>query len=87
MRPAPPCATLNMCSLEAAVQWDRNEGRYTCILEGGLVAHAAPVGGGWEVLVPGAGVHEIVRNPRLKTWLTARSVVERLIRAHLQGIR
>ncbi len=66
--------------------WDRNEGRYTCILDGGLVAHAARTPAGWEVLVPGAGVHEIVRNPRLETWLTARSVVERVIRARLKGI-
>ncbi len=63
--------------------WDRNEGRYTCILPGGLVAHAARTAVGWEVLVPGAGVHELVRNVDLRTWLTARPVIERLLRAHL----
>ena len=64
--------------------WDRNEGRYTCILEGGLVAHAVRTTIGWEILVPGACVHEIVRNPDLRTWLTARPVVERLLRARLR---
>lgn len=67
------------------MEWDRNEGRYTCVLPGGLVAHAAPVQGGWEVLVPSAGIHELVRNPGLRTWLSAQSVVERLIRAKLTG--
>jgi hypothetical protein len=65
--------------------WDRNEGRYTCILRGGLVAHAARTSVGWEVLVPGAGVHELVRNVDLRTWLTARPVIERLLRARLGG--
>ena len=63
--------------------WDRNEGRYTCILDGGLVAHAARTAVGWEVLVPGANVHELVRNTDLRTWLTARPVIERLLRARL----
>ena len=67
------------------MDWDRNEGRYTCTLPSGLVAHAAKITGGWEVLVPGAGIHEVVRNPRLKTWLSARSVVERVIRARIAG--
>lgn len=61
------------------MNWDRNEGRFTCILPGGLVAHAAQTSGGWEVMVPGAGIHDHVRNPGLRTWLSARSVVERLI--------
>jgi hypothetical protein len=65
------------------MNWDRNEGRYTCILPGGLVAHAARTPVGWEVLVPGAGVHELVRNVELRTWLTARPVIERLLRARL----
>ena len=67
------------------MEWDRNEGRYTCVLPGGLVAHVARVRGGWEVLVPAAGIHELVRNPQLKTWLSAQSVVERLIRAKMSG--
>ena len=67
------------------MRWDVNEGRYTCILRGGLVAHAARTSIGWEVLVPGANVHELVRNKELKTWLTARSVIERVIRAKLEG--
>ena len=67
------------------MHWDVNEGRYTCVLPGGLVAHAARTSIGWEVLIPGANVHEIVRNKRLETWLTARSVVERVIRAKLAG--
>lgn len=67
------------------MEWDRNEGRYTCMLPGGMVAHAVRTTGGWEVLVPGAGIHEMVRNPRLKTWLSAQSVVERLIRAKIAG--
>jgi len=70
---------------EVRVVWDRNEGRYTCVLPGGLVAHAARTPAGWEVLVPHAAVHEIVRNPNLKTWLSARSVVESVIRARLRG--
>ncbi len=67
------------------MNWERNEGRYTCVLPGGLVAHAARVQAGWEVLVPGAAIHDVVRNPRLKTWLSAQSVVERLIRARMAG--
>jgi len=63
--------------------WDRNEGRYTCILPGGLVAHAVRTAVGWEVWVPGAGVYELVRNVDLRTWLTARPVIERLLRARL----
>lgn len=66
--------------------WDLNEGRYTCVLAGGLVAHAVRTPVGWEVLVPGANVHEVVRNQRLLTWLTARPVVERVIRARLIGV-
>ncbi|MEQ1501282.1 MAG: hypothetical protein ABMB14_03585 [Myxococcota bacterium] len=65
--------------------WDINEGRYTCVLAGGLVAHAARTSVGWELLVPGANIHELVRNPQLATWLTARPVIERLIRARMNG--
>ncbi|MEZ4238957.1 MAG: hypothetical protein R3F59_22955 [Myxococcota bacterium] len=68
------------------MEWDLNEGRYTCLLRGGVVAHAVRCGQGWEVLVPAAGIHEIVRNPQLRTWLTARPVVERVIRARLEGV-
>jgi hypothetical protein len=68
------------------MQWDVNEGRYTCVLRDGVVAHAVRCGQGWEVLVPAAGIHEIVRNLQLKTWLTARPVVERVIRARLEGV-
>lgn len=67
------------------MRWDVNEGRYTTILRGGLVAHAVRTTVGWEVLVPGAAIHELVRNPALQTWLTARPVVERVIRARLEG--
>ncbi len=68
------------------MHWDRNEGRYTCVLPGGLVAHTARTSVGWEVMVPGAGIYDVVRNPKLKTWLTARTVVERLIRARIRGV-
>lgn len=68
------------------MEWDVNEGRYTTVLAGGLVAHAVRIGVGWEVLIPGAAIHEIVRNPHLETWLTARPVVERVIRARLTGV-
>lgn len=66
------------------MHWDLNEGRYTCILVSGFVAHAVRTPVGWEVLVPGANVHEILRNNELRTWLTARPVVERLLRARLR---
>lgn len=65
--------------------WTVEEGRYTCMLGNGLVAHAARTERGWEVLVPQAGIHEWVRNAKLETWLSARTVVERLIRARLEG--
>ena len=68
------------------MHWDRNEGRYTTVLSSGWVAHAAQMSAGWEVRVPGAGIHEVILNPRLKTWLSAKSVVERLLRAKLRGI-
>lgn len=68
------------------MHWDRNEGRYTCVLPDGLVAHAVRIGAGWELLVPGAAIHEIVRNPQLETWLTARPVLERVLRARLDGV-
>lgn len=72
-------------SVVETMDWDRNEGRYTCTLVNGWVAHAVQLGAGWEVLVPAAGIHEVVRNPNLKTWLSARSVVERVIRARIAG--
>ncbi|MCB9683521.1 MAG: hypothetical protein H6735_00605 [Alphaproteobacteria bacterium] len=67
------------------MRWDTNEGRHTCVLPGGIVAHAVRSTVGWEVLVPAAGVHEFVRNPALVTWISARPVIERVIRARLHG--
>jgi hypothetical protein len=66
--------------------WDLNEGRYTCVLRDGIVAHAARTSHGWELFVPAAAVHEIVRNPGLVTWTSARPVLERVIRARLVGV-
>lgn len=66
------------------MQWDVNEGRWTTVLPDGAVAHAYRVGTWWELSIPAHGVLEVVRNPGLRTWLTARQVVERVIRAHLQ---
>lgn len=68
------------------MRWDLNEGRHTCVLDGGLVAHAVRTASGWELLVPSAGVHEFVRNPSLVTWISARPVIERVIRARLLGV-
>lgn len=67
------------------MRWEVDGGCYTCVLSSGLVAHAARTESGWEVLVPGAGIHEVLSNAELRTWLSARTVVERLIRARLQG--
>jgi hypothetical protein len=66
--------------------WDLNEGRYTCVLREGIVAHAVRTPGGWELFVPAAAVHELVRNPALVTWTSARLVLERVIRARLLGV-
>jgi hypothetical protein len=68
------------------MQWDLNEGRYTCVLREGIVAHAVRTRQGWELFVPAAAVHELVRNPALVTWTSARPVLERVIRARLLGI-
>ena len=34
------------------MEWDRNEGRWTTILEDGIVAHAQAVGPEWVIAVP-----------------------------------
>jgi hypothetical protein len=68
------------------VQWDRNEGRWTCVLSGqheGIVVHAAKVEGGWELIIPALLVRELIRNVHLKTWLTAQPIVERTLEALL----
>lgn len=66
------------------MQWDVNQGRYTTILHDGIVAHAAKVQGGWELLVPALSIHEVVRNPRLETWISARPIMERVLIATLE---
>jgi hypothetical protein len=66
------------------MQWDRNEGRYTTILPEGYVAHAAKVEEGWELLVPGLDIRELIRNVHLRTWLTAQPIVERVLKAKLE---
>jgi hypothetical protein len=67
------------------MEWELEDGRYTCVLPSGVVAHAARTERGWEILVPSAGIHELVKNGELRTWLSARTVVERVIRARLEG--
>lgn len=69
------------------MQWDQNEGRWTTVLPGGIVAHASRRrdDGWWELLVPALEIYELIRNRRLETWLTARPVVERVLRAQLDG--
>jgi hypothetical protein len=65
------------------VQWDRNEGRWTCVLEDGTVVHVEKVPEGWLVLIPALWIRAPVRNVHLQTWLTAQPVVERTIEALL----
>lgn len=58
-----------------------------------VVAFSARVGGqevfvrqhpqGWEVSVN--GMCHLIRNRRYRTWLTARPVVERVVRAEIEG--
>ena len=68
------------------MHWDRNEGRFTCVLREGIVAHAVRTPVGWELFVPAAAVPEIVRDPSLVTWSSARPVRGRVIRARLLGV-
>ena len=49
----------------------------------GIVVVARRIAHGWEVVVDGHLIR--VRNPRLKTWLSGRAVVEHVIRSKIDG--
>jgi hypothetical protein len=66
------------------MDWDFNEGRWTTVLEGGTVVHAEQTADGWLVLIPAERFRDLIRNKRLKTWMSAQAIVERVIRAHYE---
>jgi len=49
----------------------------------GCAVVARRVHWGWEVTI--AGERLLIRNRRVKTWLSARAVVEHVIRGHIDG--
>ena len=65
------------------MEWHRrgSGGRYGCTHRGHeIVAERVP--GGWAVAIGALRLR--VRNPRLKTWLSARAVIEHVVRGRLE---
>lgn len=65
-----------------AVQWTREGESYRSLLDDRVV-EARRVSGGWVLCWAGEELR--VANPRLRTWLRARPVLEQVLRARAGG--
>lgn len=68
------------------MNWTREHESYITALPpewGGGQARASRVAGGWRVTLATEALD--LRNPRLRSWMAARTAVEACVRAHFMG--